>query len=49
MKLFAIDGEQVSRPYDEDALWYEERPSAMDERPCDHEENGVQVWKIAEG
>ena len=49
LSTFAIGGEQVSWPYDEDALWYEERPSVMDERPCDHEENGVQVWKIAEG
>jgi hypothetical protein len=46
---FANRGEQVSWPYDEDALWYEERPYVMDERPCDHEENGVKVWKIAEG
>ena len=49
LSTFAIGGEQVSWPYDEDALWYEERPSVMDERPCDHEEIGVQVWKIAEG
>ena len=44
---FAIGGD--SWPYDEDALWYEERQYVMDERPCDHEENGVKVWKIAEG
>jgi hypothetical protein len=49
LSTFANGGEQVSWPYDEDALWYEQRPSVMDERPCDHEENGVKVWKIAEG
>ena len=49
LSTFANGGEQVSWPYDEDALWYEERPYVMDERPCDHEENGVKVWIIAEG
>jgi hypothetical protein len=39
--------EQVGWPYDEDALWYEDRPYVMDERPCDHEENEIKVWKIA--
>ena len=46
---FATGGEQVSRPCDEDALWYEERPYVMDEKPCDHEEDGIKVWKIVEG
>ena len=49
LSTFANGGEQVSWPYDEDALWYEERPYVMDERHCDYEENGVKVWKIAEG
>jgi hypothetical protein len=48
LSTFAINGEQVSWPYDEDALWYEERPHVMDQRPCDHEQGGVKVWKIAE-
>ena len=39
----------ITRPDGIDELWYEERPSVMDERPCDHEEIGVQVWKVAEG
>jgi hypothetical protein len=49
LSTFATGGEQVSWPYDEDALWYEERPYVIDERPCDHEENGIKVWKMAEG
>jgi hypothetical protein len=49
LSTFAISGEQVSWPYDEDALWYEERPHVMDERPCDHEQGGVKVWKMLEG
>jgi hypothetical protein len=48
LSTFATGGEQVSWPYDEDALWYEERPYVMDERPCDREEDGVKVWKIVE-
>lgn len=28
--------------YDEDAIWFDKKPSAMNERPCDHEENGTQ-------
>jgi hypothetical protein len=34
-------------PCHEDALWYEDRPDVMDEKPHDHEENGVRVWTIA--
>jgi hypothetical protein len=49
LATFATGAEQVVCPYDEDVLWYEERPYVMDERPCDHEENGIKVWKIAEG
>jgi hypothetical protein len=49
LSAFASSGEQVSWPFDEDALWYEERPHVMDERPCDHEQGGVKVWKMAEG
>jgi hypothetical protein len=49
LSTFAISGEQVSWPYDEDALWYEERPYVTDERPCDHEQGGVKVWKMVEG
>jgi hypothetical protein len=37
---------QVVWPCDEDALWYEDRPSVMDQKPSDHEANGIKVWKI---
>jgi hypothetical protein len=46
LATFSAGAEQVAWPWDEDALWYEDRPYVMDERPSDHEENGVQVWKI---
>ena len=32
--------------YHEDAIWYEDRPRVMDERPGDHEENGTKAWRI---
>jgi hypothetical protein len=32
--------------YDEDATWYECRHHVMNERPCDHEENGTRAWRI---
>ena len=38
--------ERLGWPYDEDALWCEGRHYVLDERPCDHEENGVRVWRI---
>src|ERR1700724_1134030 len=33
--------------YHEDAIWCEEKPLVMNERPCDHEENGTRAWRIA--
>ena len=32
--------------YHEDAIWYEDRPRVMDERPRDHEEDGTKAWRI---
>jgi hypothetical protein len=46
LAAFTTSAEQVVWPYDEDALWYEDRPFVMAERLCDHEENGIKVWKI---
>jgi hypothetical protein len=34
LSTFAICGEQVSPPYDEDALWYEERPQSWTRGPA---------------
>jgi hypothetical protein len=47
LAAFATGAERVVWPYDEDALWYDDRPSLMGERACDHEENGVRVWRTA--
>jgi hypothetical protein len=38
--------ERVVGLYHEDAIWYEEKPPVMNERPCDNEENGTKVWRI---
>jgi hypothetical protein len=33
--------------YDEDLpTWHKDRPRVMNERPCDHEENGTRAWRI---
>ena len=33
--------------YDETApTWHEQRHHVMNERPCDHEENGTRAWRI---
>ena len=39
--------ERVVGLYHEDAIWYENQPPVMNERPCDHEENGTRAWRIA--
>jgi hypothetical protein len=28
-------------------IWHEDRPHVMNERACDHEENGIRAWRIA--
>jgi hypothetical protein len=28
-------------------IWHEERPRVMNERPCDHEKNGIRAWRTA--
>ena len=38
--------ERVAGLYHEDAMWYENRPPVMNERPCDNEENGTKAWRI---
>jgi hypothetical protein len=38
--------ERVVGLYHEDAIWYEDQPPVMNERPCDNEENGTRAWKI---
>ena len=38
--------ERVIGLYHEDAIWYENQPPIMNERPCDYEENGTRAWRI---
>ena len=45
---FSTYGEGVALPYDEDAIWCEDRLAVMNERPCDHEENGTRAWRMPE-
>jgi|ERR1700693_681119 len=47
LSTFPTDAERVLDLYDEDpAIWYSDRPPIMNERPCDHEENGMRTWRI---
>jgi hypothetical protein len=38
--------ERVVGLYHEDAIWCENRPPIMNERPCDNEDNGTRAWRI---
>jgi hypothetical protein len=45
---FAAVTERAMGLYDEGSpIWCKERPVVMNERPCDHEENGTRAWRIA--
>jgi hypothetical protein len=47
LSTFPTDAERALDLYDEaPPLWCPDRPPVMNERPCDHEENGARVWKI---
>jgi hypothetical protein len=44
---FPTVAERILGLYDEHVpTWYEERPQVMNERPCDHEQNGTRAWRI---
>ena len=44
---FPTDAERAVDLYDEDPpTWYQQRLPVMNERPCDHEENGTRAWRI---
>jgi hypothetical protein len=46
---FPNETERAVDLYDEDPpIWYHDRPPAMSERPCDHEENGTRAWRIVQ-
>ena len=45
---FPTESERALNLYDEASpIWYNDRPPVMNERPCDHEQNGTRVWRIA--
>src|SRR5580700_8957930 len=46
LATFSTGPERVVWPYDEDALWCEDRHPVMNERHCDYEENGIRAWTI---
>jgi hypothetical protein len=44
---FPTKPERALNLYDEASpLWYPDRPPVMNERPCDHEEDGMRAWRI---
>jgi hypothetical protein len=48
LRAFSTFAEGIALPYDEDAIWCEDRLAVMNERPCDHEENGTRAWRMAQ-
>ena len=45
---FPTEAERVADLYDEDPpIWCRDRPTVMNQRPCDHEQNGARAWRIA--
>jgi hypothetical protein len=48
LSTFPTVAERAVELYDEDLpTWNENRFHVMNERPCDHEENGIRAWRIA--
>jgi hypothetical protein len=46
LAIFSTGVEPIVWPYDEEALWCEDRHPVMNERPCDYEENGTRAWRV---
>jgi hypothetical protein len=47
LATFPTEAERVVDVYEEaPPIWYPDRPPVMNERPCDHEENGTRAWRI---
>jgi hypothetical protein len=46
LALFSTGEQRLASPYDEDALWCEDRHPIMNERPCDYEDDGIRAWRI---
>ena len=44
---FPNESERALDLYEEaPPIWYPDRPQVMNERACDHEENGTRAWRI---
>ena len=44
---FPTESERALNLYDEASpIWYNDRPPVMNERPCDHAEDGIRAWRI---
>ena len=44
---FPTESERALNLYDEASpIWYNDRPPVMNERPCDHQEDGIRAWRI---
>ena len=44
---FPNESERAFDLYEEaPPIWYPDRPQVMNERACDHEENGTRAWRI---
>jgi hypothetical protein len=46
LALFSTGEQRLAWPYDEDALWCEDRHPVMNERPSDYEDDGIRAWRI---
>ena len=47
LNTFPTEAERVLDLYDEHRpIWHPDRPPIMNERPCDHEENGISTCRI---
>ena len=44
---FPNESERALDLYEEaPPIWYPDRPQVMNERACDHEENGTRAWRV---
>ena len=47
LDTFPTESERALTLYDEASpIWYQDRPPVINERPCDHEEDGIRAWRI---
>ena len=47
LNTFPTEAERVVDLYDErPPIWHPDPPPIINERPCDHEENGIRTWRV---